>query len=89
MWAIAATVGTERRDLSIDQESARLLLEATPQGSRYYWDFKTFDGMLMPTRILEIAKTRQGESRTPFTWAEVKRNVPIEDWRFTEDMPRR
>ncbi len=41
----------------------------------------------MPTRILEIAKTRQGESRTPFTWTDVKRNVPIEDWRFTEDMP--
>ena len=44
--------------------------------------------MVMPTRILEIAKTRQGESRTPFTWTDVKRNVPIEDWRFTEDMPR-
>jgi hypothetical protein len=89
VWVIAATVGTERRYLSIDQETARLLLEATPQGSRYYWDFKAFDGMLMPTSILEIAKTRQGESRTPFTWADVKRNVPAEDWRFTEDMPRR
>jgi hypothetical protein len=89
VWVIAATVGTERRDLSIDQESARLLLEATPQGSRYYWDFKAFDGMLMPTRILEITKTRQGEARTPFTWTDVKRNVPVEDWRFTEDMPRR
>jgi len=45
--------------------------------------------MVMPTRILEITKTRQGESRTPFTWTDVKRNVPIEDWRFTEDMPRK
>ena len=89
VWVIAATVGAERRYLSIDQETSRLLLEATPQGSRYYWDFKTFDGMVMPTRILEIAKTRQGESRTPFTWADVKRNVPIEDWRFTEDMPKK
>ena len=89
VWVVAATVGAERRYLSIDQETARLLLEATPQGSRYYWDFKTFDGMVMPTRILEITKTRQGESRTPFTWTDVKRNVPIEDWRFTEDMPRK
>jgi hypothetical protein len=87
VWVIAATVGTERRYLSIDQETNRLLMEATPQGSRYYWDFKTFDGMVMPTRILEITKTRQGESRTPFAWTDVKRNVPIEDWRFTEDMP--
>ena len=89
VWVVAATVGTERRELFIDQETARLLLEATPPGSRYYWDFKTFDGMVMPTRILEITKTRQGETRTPFTWTDVKRNLPIEDWRFTEDMPRR
>lgn len=86
---IAATVGAERRVLSIDQETSRLLQEATPQSTRVYWDFKSFDGMLMPTRILEITKARQGESRTPFTWTDVKRNVPIEDWRFTEDMPRR
>ena len=89
VWVIAATVGTELRYLSIDQESARLLQEATPQSTRVYWDFRTFDGMVMPTRILEITKTRQGESRTPFTWTDVKRNVPIEDWRFAEDMPRK
>jgi hypothetical protein len=89
VWVIAATVGTERRYLSIDQETNRLLLEATPQGSRYYWDFKTFDGMVLPGRILEIVKTRQGETRTPYTWTDVKRNLPIEDWRFTEDMPRK
>ena len=89
VWVIAATVGTERRYLSIDQETNRLLLEATPQGSRYYWDFKTFDGMVVPGRILEIVKTRQGETRTPYTWTDVKRNLPIEDWRFTEDLPRK
>ena len=87
VWVIAATVGAERRELYIDQETARLLREVTPQGSRIYWDFKAFDGMLVPTRILEVTKTRQGESKTPFTWTDVKRNVPIEDWRFTEDMP--
>jgi hypothetical protein len=89
VWMIAATAGTERRELVIDQESGRFLQEGTPQTTRVYWDFKTFDGMLLPGRILEITKTRQGESRTPFTWTDVKRNVPIEDWRFTEDMPRR
>jgi len=89
VWMIAATVGAERRELVIDQESARFLREGTPQTTRVYWDFKTFDGMLLPGRILEITKTRQGESRTRFTWTDVKRNVPIEDWRFTEDMPRR
>jgi hypothetical protein len=89
VWVVAATIGDEHRELFVDQETARLLQEVTSQSTRVYWDFKTFDGMLMPARILEITKTRQGELRTPFTWAEVKRNVPIEDWRFTEDMPRR
>jgi hypothetical protein len=45
--------------------------------------------MGMPTRILDIMKTRQGETRTPYTWIDVKRNVPIDDWRFSEDMPRK
>lgn len=89
VWVVAATVGTERRELFIDQETARLLQEVAPQSIRVYWDFKTFVGMLMPTRILEITKTRQGETRTPFTWTDVKRNVPVEDWRFTEDMPKK
>ncbi|MFO7691894.1 MAG: hypothetical protein R6V57_02295, partial [Vicinamibacterales bacterium] len=89
VWVVAATVGAERRELYIDQETGRFLQEVTPQTTRVYWDFKAFDGMLLPTRILEITKTRQGETRTPFTWTDVKRNVPIEDWRFTEDMPRK
>jgi hypothetical protein len=89
VWLIVATVGAERRYLAIDQETARLLQVATPEGSRVYWDFKTFEGMLMPTRIIENTKTRQGETRTPYTWTDVKRNVPIEDWRFAEDMPKR
>jgi len=89
VWVVAATIGAERRELHIDQETGRFLQEVTPQATRVYWDFRPFDGMLLPTRILEITKTRQGESRTPFTWTEAKRNVPVEDWRFTEDMPRK
>jgi hypothetical protein len=86
---VAATVGGERRELSVDEETGRFLQEVTPQITRVHWDFRPFGGMLMPTRILEIVKTRQGETRTPFTWTDVKRNVPIEDWRFAEDMPRK
>ena len=89
VWVVAAIVGTERRELHIDQETGRLLQEVTPQATRVYWDFNVFDGMLMPTRILEITKTRQGQTQTPYTWTGVKRNVPVEDWRFTEDMPRK
>jgi hypothetical protein len=89
VWVVAATVGAEARELFIDQETSRLLQESTPQTTRVYWDFRSFDGMLMPTRILEITKSRQGEVRTPITWTSVVRNPQIEDWRFTEDMPRK
>ncbi len=90
VWLIAATVAAERRYLAIDKETFRLLQVAIPdEGSRVYWDFKAFDGMVMPTRIVEVTKTRQGETRTPFTWTDVKRNAPIEDWRFTEDKPKK
>jgi hypothetical protein len=84
---VAATVGTESRELFIDQETHRFLKEVTPQATRVYWDFKSFDGMVMPTRILEITKSRQNDVLTPFTWTAVKRNLPVEDWRFTEDKP--
>ncbi len=89
VWVVAATVGAERRQLHIDQETGHFLQEVTPQATRLYWDFREFDGMLLPTRILEITKTRQGETQTPYTWTDVRRNVPIEDWRFTEDMPKK
>ena len=87
VWMVIATVGTETRELAIDQETSRFLREVAGDSTRVYWDFAPFDGALMPTRILETAKTRQGETRTPFTWKTVVHDAPIEDWRFTEDMP--
>jgi hypothetical protein len=87
VWIVVATVGAETRELAIDRDTSRLLREVAGDTTRVYWDFASFDGALMPTRILEIAKTRQGESRTPYTWKSVVHDAPIEDWRFTEDMP--
>lgn len=87
VWLIAATIGTETRELAIDQETARLLREVAGDTTRIYWDYAAFDGALLPTRILEITKARQGESRIPYTWKTVVHDAPIEDWRFTEDMP--
>jgi hypothetical protein len=87
VWLITAKVGTETRELAIDRETSRFLREVAGDTTRVYWDFAAFDGALMPTRILETVKTRQGETRTPFTWTTVVHDAPIEDWRFTEDMP--
>ena len=87
VWIVVATIGPDTRELAIDQETSRFLREVAGDTTRVYWDFASFDGALMPTRILEIAKTRQGETRTPFTWKTVVHDAPIDDWRFTEDMP--
>jgi hypothetical protein len=87
VWIVVATVGVDTRELAIDQETSRFLREVAGDTTRIYWDFASFDDALMPTRILEIAKTRQGETRTPINWKTVVHDAPIEDWRFTEDMP--
>jgi hypothetical protein len=57
VWIVVATVGTETRELAIDKETSRFLREVAGDTTRVYWDFAPFDGALMPTRILEIAKT--------------------------------
>jgi hypothetical protein len=87
VWIIVAAIGTDTRELAIDQATSRFLREVAGDVTRVYWDFAPFDGALMPTRVLEIAKTRQGETKTPFTWKTVVHDAPIEDWRFAEDMP--
>jgi hypothetical protein len=86
-WVVAVTVGTEVRELYIDRETSHFLKETTPSGSRVFSDFKTFGGVVWPTRILESTKTRQGETQTPFVYTAVTYNTPIEAWVFTEDKP--
>ncbi len=86
-FVLAITVGKEPREIYIDQETSYFLKETTPAGSRLYADFKTFGGVVWPTRILEITKTRQGETQTPFVYTSVMYNTPIEAWVFTEDKP--
>jgi hypothetical protein len=86
-WVVAVTLGTEVRELYIDKETSLFLKETTPSGSRVFSDFKTFGGVVWPTRILEITKARQGETQTPFVYTAVTYNTPIEAWVFTEDKP--
>ncbi|MCX6546113.1 MAG: hypothetical protein NTV05_17095 [Acidobacteria bacterium] len=86
-FVLAVTVGKELREIYIDKETSRFLKETTPSGSRVFSDFKTFGGVVWPTRILETAKTRQGESQTPFVYTSVTYNTPIDAWVFTEDKP--
>ncbi|MCX6538032.1 MAG: hypothetical protein NT151_03725 [Acidobacteria bacterium] len=86
-FVVAVTIGKEVHELYIDKETSHFLKETTPAGSRVFSDFKTFGGVVWPTRILEITKTRQGETQTPFVYTSVTYNMPIEAWVFTEDKP--
>ena len=87
-WVLAVTVGTEAREIYIDTENFHFLKEVSPAGTRTFGDFKTFGGVLWPTRMVETARGRQGESHTPFSYANILYNAPIEDWVFTEDKPK-
>jgi hypothetical protein len=86
-YVVAVEAGQEIFELFIDKETFYLLQESTAGGRRVFWDFKTFDGVVWPTKIREVTKSRSGEVVTPYTFDSVKYNAPIEDWIFTEDMP--
>ncbi len=73
--------------LSIDKKRFYLLQETTPEVRRVFRDFQTFEGVVWPTRIIEVTRTQKAEVFTPYEYKDVKYNVPIEDWVFAEDMP--
>jgi hypothetical protein len=87
-FVIAATIGKETTDLYIDRENFQFLQESWARTKRVFWNFKKFGTVTMPTQVLEIVTTTRGEQITPYTYESVKFNVPIEDWLFTEDMPK-
>lgn len=86
-YVIAAEMDEGIVELSLDKESFYLLQEATAGRRRIYRDFRTFDGTVWATQILEVTAGRQGEVITPYTIQEITYNTPIADWMFEEDRP--
>ena len=87
-YVIAVVIGKETTSLCIDKENYFLLQETSGRVKRIFWDFKKFGEVTLPSRVLEITAGSQGESITPYTYDNVKYNVPIQDWLFSEDMPK-
>jgi hypothetical protein len=87
-YVITAVAGKDTTDLYIDMESYYFLQEVTGRSKRVFWDFRKFGDVTMPTKLLEINAGSRGEQITPFAYESVNFNVPIEDWLFTEDMPK-
>jgi hypothetical protein len=87
-WVVSVTTDDgATADLFIDKKSFYLLQESTPDGRRQFRDFTAFEGVVWPTRVLEITRNQKAEVYTPYTYTDVKYNRPIEDWVFAEDMP--
>lgn len=86
-WVLCATIDGAQVELHIDKERFFLLQETTPDSRRVFSGFTNFAGRMLPTKINEFAKTRQGETLTPITWKSVKYDVAVEDWLFDEDKP--
>jgi hypothetical protein len=74
-------------ELFIDKKRFYLLQESTPEGRRVFRDFAEFEGVVWPTRVLEVTKNQKTEVYTPYAYKDVKYNRAIEDWVFAEDMP--
>lgn len=88
VYVLTATIGKEIFDLYIDKENFHFLQEVSGRTKRVFWNFKKFGDVIMPTQLLEITAGSRGEQITPYTYESVKYNVPIDDWLFTEDMPK-
>jgi hypothetical protein len=74
--------------VAVDKETHYLLAEDWPGGRRLYRGFRRFGAVTVATRIVEITKGRQADTVTAITLESVVHNEPIEDWLFTEDMPK-
>ena len=79
--------GSTPVELLIDAQSHYLIGEVAGTTTRLFADFKPFGGVMWPTRIVEIAKGRQGDTLTPYAYTSVVYDSPIEAWVFTEDKP--
>ncbi len=88
-WVLHAVIDGAPIDLYIDKERDFLLQEVTPEGRRVFSGFTVFAGRVLPTKINEFTRGRQGETLTPITWKSVKYDVAVEDWLFEEDKPSR
>jgi len=88
-FVIRALVGTQVADLYIDKENFHLLQEAADTWKRAYWEFKDFGGVVLPTKVNDVAITKRGESITPYVYTAVQYDAPIEAWLFAEEMPKK
>jgi len=89
-YVVAVTTATGSTDLYIDKSTFYLLQEVAADSRRLYSGFRSFGGAIHPTRILEITRGRGGaDAITPITYDVIRYDVPIEDWVFEEDMPRK
>lgn len=87
-YVVTATVRGETRELAIDKETYLLLFEKVGNTTRYFAAVRDFRGVQFPTRILEVVKTQNRETATPFVIEAVAFNTPIDPTLFTEDMPK-
>jgi hypothetical protein len=88
-YVVTATTPAGSVDLYIDKSSFYLLQETMTDGRRLLSAFRTFDGVVHPTHILEITDGRAGQVVTPITYDTIRYGERIDDWVFEEDMPRK
>jgi hypothetical protein len=87
-YVVVVMIKSEPVELFIDKETFYLLQEVRPELRRLHHDFNVLGGIVMPTRVLEITRSRDREVLTPYTFESLALNEPIEDWLFEEDRPR-
>jgi hypothetical protein len=88
-FVLTATIGTETRELFIDRETFEFLEERIGATTRYFAEVRAFGPLRLPTRILEVVRSQNRETSTPFTIDTVVLDAPLDPALFEEDRPRR
>ncbi len=86
-YVVAAVIAGDTTNLYFDKSNLRFIQEGFGNRKRVFRDFQNFGGVLHPTRINEVTSGRRGEYITAYRYSEIKYNVEIEPYMFTEDMP--
>jgi hypothetical protein len=87
-YVLTARVGADSRELAIDTETFHVLRETIGTATRYYGDVRAFGALRLPTRVLEVVKTQNRQTATPFVIVSVVVDAPLDAALFTEDQPK-
>jgi len=88
-YVVSAIIDTDTTTLYIDKKNFHFVQDVYKNVTRIYSEFKKFGETIHATEIKEIQTRGENTSEVSFKYNTIEYNVPIEQWIFEEDMPKK